>query len=370
MRRFPLVVFLTALLAIGSALPGSAAAQDYTGTGKKILTRHLDAARDMRPWDWSPDGTRILFNRTVLVGFDNIGELWVMDSDGSNKVRLSDANVRLAFWTPDGSKILFMVPAGSPGAGPNVFTMNADGTGVAPVTLGQESHSDPMWSPDGAEVALVHRPSGCFPNVCPSNLVVVRLATGAERQIATDVVGPVYWSPDGSLIAYGCNLQNGALRICVSDPYGLSETELVSSALAYASSPVTSANSDVWSPDSSQLLVQCNIVFGDPIGLCRVSRDGSEFQFMGRFFEPDWSPDGSMIAAAGPVDPVFGQSHDNHSDVFVLGADGLGVSNITNSQGHDLGPRWAPDGETVALGTGRVRVSGDVLTLVVHQPGA
>ena len=99
------------------------------GTGRANLTNHV--ARDFAP-AWSPDGTKIAF---ASHREDEWGDIFVMDSDGSNPVNLTldgrksqDINPS---WSPDGSLIVFTR------IGKGIFVTNSDGT-----SLRQVSHVD------------------------------------------------------------------------------------------------------------------------------------------------------------------------------------------------------------------------------------
>ena len=70
---------------------------------------------------------------------------------------------------------------------------------------------------------------------------------------------------------------------------------------------------------------------------------------------PAWSPDGRTIAFVGMDD-------DGNTDVYVVGADGLGQQRLTRHPGVDGNPAWSPDGRKIAF-TRRV---GDVLTGKTH----
>jgi len=106
---------------------------------------------------WSPDGTRIAFESTRprQIGSDDRFEIWVMNADGSNLVRLTTNEVadHHPAWRPDGAKIAFSTQ-------PNVFTakniylMNPDGTGVAQLTHDFLSGTAPAWSHDGQKIAF------------------------------------------------------------------------------------------------------------------------------------------------------------------------------------------------------------------------
>jgi Tol biopolymer transport system component len=57
---------------------------------------------------------------------------------------------------------------------------------------------------------------------------------------------------------------------------------------------------------------------------------------------PVWSPDGRKIAFVGMGD-------DGNVDVYVVGADGLGLQRLTRHPGVDGNPAWSPDGRTIAF---------------------
>ncbi len=152
---------------------------DYSPNGKRLVIARFDENGDpvglyvtktngthLRPitppgtivtsdGDWSPQGNAIVFSRRVSA--DRRQSLWIVHSDGSDLREIhvegqppcgrpiAEPGSRSCFnprWSPDGTKIVFNVF--SDATGENVYTANADGTGVTQVTHGGDDEG-PDW---------------------------------------------------------------------------------------------------------------------------------------------------------------------------------------------------------------------------------
>ena len=108
------------------------------GSNQTDLTRDLWIHEG--PPHWSPDGTKIAFNRSA--------QIYVMNPDGLNKLNLTNDPTFFAtgpLWSPDGTKIAFRGhPRGSDGG---FYVMNADGSEQTKIPNSPTSGSPLDWQP-------------------------------------------------------------------------------------------------------------------------------------------------------------------------------------------------------------------------------
>ncbi len=104
--------------------------------------------------DWSPQGNEIIFSRHVTANVR--GSIWVVHADGSGLHEIHIQGLTCGgsifkptgfgchepHWSPDGKKIIFA--ANSPATGVNIYTANADGSGLSQVTHDGDD-DDPAW---------------------------------------------------------------------------------------------------------------------------------------------------------------------------------------------------------------------------------
>ena len=168
--------------------------------GKNPIRLTDNPANDFDP-DWSPDGTKIAFSSA---GNDGKRQIYVMNADGSHLKKLTDTRDNSApDWSPDGQQIAF-VSLKDDGRNNEIYVIGADGQGRKRVTHDLVSKQSPSFSPDGRRIAYMahHEGFGHIFVVDADGRNRVRLTHNQEHH------RDPAWSPDGRTIAYHINNGN------------------------------------------------------------------------------------------------------------------------------------------------------------------
>ena len=170
------------------------------GTGLQNLTN--SPSSDEAP-AWSPDGRRIAFQSRQGQNID----IFLMDSDGSNRVRLTDfngvQNIHPA-WSPDGTRIAYASNRHQPPVRGQfqeyeIYTMDSDGTMVRRLTREASStvaFFSPTWSPDGQRIAFEVRRSLEGQDDLEHRLMMINADGTDLHEVSVDMeVSAPRWSP-------------------------------------------------------------------------------------------------------------------------------------------------------------------------------
>jgi Tol biopolymer transport system component len=340
---------------------------------------------------FAPDGREFVYS-TGPLDFFGESDIYRRDIGLDRAFNLTadspGADLQPAF-SPNGDLIAFR--SGRDGGG--IFLMHRDGSSVRRLTA--EGYN-PVWSPDGTEIAYatVHTMASPFANKGIASAVwTVNVETGARRLVRGDHAAQPSWSPHGHRIAYW---SGGTISTC--PPHGGNAVVAVD-----ASAPGESNWNPVWSRDGRYLYFISDR--NGPMHLWRVSIDersgrptdrpepapiqmpstfiahlsfdasGSRLLFasvpdtasiQGVDFDvasgvvrgslrpvttgslvavwPEASPDGTRLA--------FHTSGDTEN-IYVSAADGNGLRRVIGGAGVYRVPRWSRDGRRLAFYSSR-----------------
>jgi Tol biopolymer transport system component len=169
---------------------------------------------------WSPDGSQIAFRSLNSGPFGDYGRIFVINVDGTGLHQVSpeetDPNAysfdASPSWSPDGSRIAFDRTG-------QTAIINADGTGLTLIGGGEH----PSWSPDGTRFAFEGVSEGTTHiyvcNADGSN--PVRITNSSPNQENTP-----HWSPDSRRIVFNRVADDFTFQIYVINADGTGEVSL------------------------------------------------------------------------------------------------------------------------------------------------
>lgn len=270
-------------------------------------------------------------------------DLYTIDTKGGSRTRLTTiGKIGRAQYSPDGSRIVFQrQETEKPYYSRDIYVMNADGSGVQNITNTQDwTEFEPDWSPDGTRIVFRGRP-----NVDQYSKVYIMNADGTGRTLLTDLNNSnryPTWSPDGHRIAFASYwegggsrwLDKGDLYVITTDGTGLRNLTNRGEHLA----------EPVWSPDGSELLfgrLVSDRSAGEHWQVWRMNADGGNQRcIIG--CEGSFSKFSSVPVAWRGNKIAFRGWKGGNWDVFLANPDGGDIVQLTNLDTDEKTRDWQP----------------------------
>jgi hypothetical protein len=138
------------------------------GSGRARITAPNNPSPNLSDHDsepsWSPDGDRILFNRWTGCDWDDNCQsltIWTVNADGTNPGQLTDILTADASWSPDGTKIVFVWLGNGDRYG-DLFTMDSNGSNISRLTNTPYGYEGtPSWQPLAPAACATLNPIDC-----------------------------------------------------------------------------------------------------------------------------------------------------------------------------------------------------------------
>lgn len=302
------------------------------GTGFRRLTR---TDGDTGP-SWSPDGTKVVFTRSLeeesaVCGLPACEQIWVVNADGRNQRPLTSVEDDAwgPVWSPDGMRIVFSKRDFERETDDvtdfeaDIYVMNPDGTEETRLADLAGAEEGPAWSPDGKEIAFSTARG-------EEGDIYVMNADGSELTRLTDLGGVEIaptWSPDGERIAFTTEwIERADIYVINAD----------GSALRRLTDPAVGETSPAWSPDGGTIAFLRES--GEGFLVVLAEADGSDerlihprkghFQIGGAV----WSPDGKQLAFTA----------DDQETIWVVDSDGRNTRKLWSAPASEpIGLDWA-----------------------------
>jgi Tol biopolymer transport system component len=228
------------------------------------------------------------------------------------------ANGKIAFAASDGNDL-------------EIYSINPDGTGETQLTSNSAQDRNPAWSPDGGKILFDSDRSG-------TRAIWVMNADGSgQAQVTFPTMGAQdstpTWSPDGTKIAFGREM-----------PFGAGGNTNECRTLVYV------ANADGTGAAAISLPAPTNCSY-----------------------DPDWSPDGGLIAFVATSSTPSGN---NDEDVWAAKPDGTGATQLSHHPYDSYpdcvsteAPSWTPDGRKIIFDADCAPGAGDTRFILINRDG-
>jgi dipeptidyl aminopeptidase/acylaminoacyl peptidase len=252
--------------------------------------------------------------------------------------RVSDPQV-----SPDGKTIAYQITSYSMEANAGwstIYLVSIDGKDNREFKTGFKSSSDPVWSPDGKQIAFTAEDSGGTPQV-----YVEDANGGPARKLTSIALGAsgLLWSPDGQHIAFVSDV----FPECATDSCNAArENELENGkvkAKFFYSLPYRVWN--VWKDGKRSHLFVVNVKGGTPVDLTPGDYDTPPIDLGGRM-DYAFSRDSKEVCYVKNTDAMVAISTNN--DLFTVSVDGGVSKRITTNPSNDNQPLYSPDGRYIA----------------------
>lgn len=221
-----------------------------------------------------------------------------------------------------------------------IYLVPVGGGESSELSNGMKSSSDPVWSPDGKDLAFVADDS------TGTSQIYISTATGSNVTELTHIAlgtGGLLWSPDGKYIAFTSDVYPD----CNSDSCNAVRAKQVEEskvkAKLFTSLPYRVWN--YWKDGKRSHLFVVNVDSSTTVDLTPGDYDTPPIDLGGRM-DYAFSPDSKEVCFVRNTDRMVAVSTNN--DLFTVSVTGGKANRITTNPSNDNQPLYSPDGRYIA----------------------
>lgn len=303
-------------------------------------------------------------------------ELYAVAPDGTGLARLTHSSEGYTLdrdWmpvvSPRGRRVAFV---SSRDGNEEIYVVRADGSGPTRLSRGGGMDRDPAFSADGE--AVFHWGDRNRPDV-PGNeprLFRASVAGGEPVRLAEEIPGPrtpAVAPHGGTVLVESYRGGPAGFALVAMDSDGTNVRSLVADTL--------DATSAAWLPDGERIVFRSErdgnadlyAVGADGSGLTRLTDDPAT-DGTAPWGGPVVSPDGERVA--------FVSDRNGDREIYVMALDGSELARVTRSEAMDSYPTFSPDGDRIAFASDRdgdfdiytIGVDGSGLARVTDHPAS
>ncbi len=222
-----------------------------------------------------------------------------------------------------------------------IYTIPLAGGTPTQITFAGEQNGSPRWSPDSRTIYFISNRGG-------SSQIWAMSPDGSDARQITNLAteaGGVLPTPDGTRLLFTSQVypECGADDACNQRRIGEEESSKIQARIY---DTLLYRHWNEWRGNRRQHLMIINTDGGGLIDLTPGSWDVPPFS-LGGGLGYDVSPDSLEVAFVMNRDSDAASS--TNSDIYVVSTDGGDILKITTGEGADAGPKYSPDGRSLAF---------------------